>query len=103
MRQQDPERVLKDIGRRVAEIRSSYGMTQDRFAEEILGVSLKYLQAIEAGRENLSVTSLVKLANLIRVQVNDLFARPATREVRRGRPPASSKKSASRRTRRPSS
>lgn len=62
-------------------------MTQERFAEEVLGMSLKYLQAVEAGRENLSVISLVKLANLVRVRVSDLFNPPATREVRRGRPP----------------
>lgn len=87
MRQQDPKRVLKDIGRRVAEIRGAHGMTQERFAEEVLGVSLKYLQAVEAGRENLSVTSLVKLANLVRVRVTELFLPPASREVRLGRPP----------------
>ena len=86
MRRQDPERVLKDIGRRVAEIRTAYEMTQERFAEEVLGMSLKYLQAVEAGRENMSVASLVKLANLVRVPVADLLSPPTTRVVRRGRP-----------------
>ena len=86
MRRQEPERVLKDIGRRVAEIRTGHGMTQERFAEEVLAVSLKYLQAVEAGRENLTVVSLVKLANLARVRVADLFTAPATRAIRRGRP-----------------
>lgn len=61
-------------------------MTQEQFAEDVLGVSLKYLQAVEAGRENLTVTSLVKLANLVRVPVADLFKAPLSREVRRGRP-----------------
>jgi transcriptional regulator with XRE-family HTH domain len=87
VRRQDPERVLKDIGRRVAEIRAEHEMTQERFAEEVLGVSLKYLQAVEAGRENLSVASLVKLSNLARVRVAELFSPPATRKVRRGREP----------------
>jgi transcriptional regulator with XRE-family HTH domain len=87
VRRQDPERVLKDIGRRVAEIRCTHGMTQERFAEEVLGMSLKYLQAVEAGRENLTVASLVKLANLVRIPVAELFVPPKTRAVKRGRPP----------------
>lgn len=90
MRRQDPERVLRDIGRRVAEVRAEHDMTQERFAEDVLGVSLKYLQAVEAGRENLTVASLVKLANLAGVRVADLFTSPVTREVRRGRPRKSS-------------
>lgn len=91
MRQQNPERVLKDVGRRVAELRRKVGMTQQRFAEDVLGMSLKYLQAVEAGRENLSVLSLVKLANLMGVPTIDLFAPPTTREVKRGRPPLAAK------------
>lgn len=83
---QDPEQVLRDIGRRVAELRMKQGMTQERFAEAVLGVSLKYLQAVEAGRENLTVISLVKLANLANANVAELFTPPASREIRRGRP-----------------
>lgn len=63
------------------------GMTQEQFAENVLGVSLKYLQRIEGGSENLTLISLVKLANTIRVEVAELFSTPATREVRTGRPP----------------
>lgn len=95
VRRQDPERVLRDIGRRVAEIRRRHEMTQERFAEEILTVSLKYLQAIEAGRENLTVASLVKLANLVRVPIAELFAPPETRVVRKGRPRAGARKTSS--------
>ena len=83
---QEPDRVLKDIGRRIAEIRSARGLTQEAFAEQILGVSLKYVQAIESGRENLGVASLVNLANRVGVRVIDLFAAPASRAVARGRP-----------------
>ncbi len=82
-------RVLKDIGRRIAEARTERGMTQETFAEEVLGVSLKYLQHLEAGRENLTVGSLVALAERIGCALTDLFAPPRSREVRRGRPPRS--------------
>ncbi len=80
-------RVLKDLGRRIAEARTDRGLTQEAFAEEVLGVSLKYLQHLEAGRENLTVASLVSLAARIGCGVPDLFAPPRSRQVRRGRPP----------------
>ena len=85
--EQDPKRVLQDIGRCVAEIRAKTGLTQERFAENVLGVSLKYLQRVEAGRENLTVESLVALANKVQARVALLFEEPANREVKRGRPP----------------
>ncbi len=86
MRREDPKRVLKNVGRRIAEIRVARELTQERFAETVLGVSLKYAQAIEAGRENLTVESLVKIAVKLRVPVASLFERPASTRVRRGRP-----------------
>ena len=64
----------------------SRGMTQEQFAEKVLRVSLKYAQAVEAGRENLTVESLVKLANKLRLPVARLFEAPETRQVRPGRP-----------------
>jgi transcriptional regulator with XRE-family HTH domain len=79
--------VLRDVGRRVAEIRIARGMTQEQFAEQVLGVSLKYCQAVEAGRENLTIVSLVRLANKVRAPVSRLFDPPASRKVRPGRPP----------------
>lgn len=62
-------------------------MTQEQFAERVLGVSLKYLQRMEAGRANLTVESLVALANKTHIRVAQLFEAPTAREVRRGRPP----------------
>jgi transcriptional regulator with XRE-family HTH domain len=70
----------------VAEIRIARGMTQEQFAEQVLRVSLKYCQAVEGGRENLTVMSLVRLANKIHVPVARLFDAPTTRRARPGRP-----------------
>jgi len=56
--------LLREIGRRVASIRRERGWTQDRLATE-LAVSVKYVQRIEGGRENLTVRSLVKLADAL--------------------------------------
>jgi len=84
----DPDELIRDIGRRVAELRADLGLTQAELAERA-GDSIKYLQRIEGGLENLTIRSLVKLAGLLDVEVIDLFAPPESREVRRGRPPSS--------------
>ena len=81
----DPERVLRDVGRRIAELRAGRGLTQERLAE-LANFTVQYLQRVEAGRENLTVRSLAALAGLVGAQVADLFAAPANREVRPGRP-----------------
>jgi transcriptional regulator with XRE-family HTH domain len=77
--------VLRDLGRRVAELRAGRGMTQDQLSAK-LDVYVQYLQRVERGAENLTVASLVRLADLLEAHVADLFAAPASRTVRPGRP-----------------
>lgn len=78
--------VLRDIGRRIAEIRRLRGLTQEQLAE-VLEMSPKFLQRLEAGSENMGVLSLVQMATALECQLVDLFATPSSREIRRGRPP----------------
>ncbi len=81
-----PADVLRDVGRRVAEIREERGMTQEALSER-LGVNMPYLQRIEAGRENLTIRSLVHLAVALGVRVVALFDAPKDRTPRKaGRP-----------------
>jgi ribosome-binding protein aMBF1 (putative translation factor) len=84
-RKQESERVLKDLGRRVAELRDAKRLTQERFAARA-GWSTRYQQYVEAGRANLSVAGLVNLANLLGVETRDLLAVPASRPAPTGRP-----------------
>lgn len=85
MRSADPDRVVLDVGRRIAEGRVARQLTQEELAEE-LGLNIKYLQRIERG-QNLSIRSLVQIANVLRLSVADLFAPPTSRRRRVGRPP----------------
>ncbi len=87
MRPADPRHVLRDLGRRIAELRKAGGLTQAELAE-LADVSVKYVQRVEAGRENLTVRSLVWLANLLGTATPGLFKLPRSRKVRTGRPPA---------------
>jgi transcriptional regulator with XRE-family HTH domain len=86
MSRTSPEQVRKDLGRRVSEIRRAKGLTQAQLAETS-NVSTPYLARVEAGRENLTLDSVTRLANLLEVPVLHLFLPPADRSVRKGRPP----------------
>jgi len=79
------ERVLRDLGRKVAELRRRGALTQEQLAEA-LDVTVQYLQRVEAGRENLTVRSLVRLGQHLGVGPGELFGTPLTRKSRPGRP-----------------
>lgn len=80
----DPDRLLKNLGRRIAEVRVERRLTQEQMAEE-LHISIKYLQRLERGR-NMSLTTLVGIANKLRVGLGDLLLTTATSKVKVGRP-----------------
>ena len=85
----DPDRVIANVGRRVGELRSALGWTQQEMADRA-EITIKYVQRVEAGEENLTLRSLVRFANLLGVSVNDLFSRPRSARPSRGRPPQQS-------------
>ncbi len=82
----EPDLLLADLGRRIAELRAELGLTQEQLAER-LEVSPRYVQMVEAGDENLTVKSLARLADELGVAVQQLFDEPKSRDVRVGRPP----------------
>lgn len=85
MRKADPDKVVKDIGRRLAELRAERGWTQEQFAVR-LGVTAGYVGRLERGTQSFTVHRLVWLANHLGVAAADLFVAPKCREVRTGRP-----------------
>jgi transcriptional regulator with XRE-family HTH domain len=85
MRPVDHARVLQGIGRRIAEVRRDRAETQEEFAEG-LEVSVRYIQFVEGGKENLTVETLVKFANFLRVPVIELFTPPTRPKAGPGRP-----------------
>jgi transcriptional regulator with XRE-family HTH domain len=59
-------KLLRGVGRRVVELRTERGLTQEELAAR-LRMSDRYLRRIEAGEINLTVTSLAKLAGALGV------------------------------------
>jgi transcriptional regulator with XRE-family HTH domain len=79
-------RILKDFGRRVAELRKARGWRQVDLAQA-MGCSPNYVQDVERGEENLTILSLADLAGVLGVEPEALLDEPQSSEPRRpGRP-----------------
>lgn len=74
-----------EIGRRVAELREEIGATQAELAER-LGMDVANYQRIEHGRTNLTLRTLVRLAEALEVEPREILAPPSRGRQRRGRP-----------------
>jgi len=75
------------FGRRVAELRREAGRTQSTLAERA-GVTVRYVQAVEAGDHNPRLTTLLALARGLDVAPAELFVPPTNpAPAGRGRPP----------------
>lgn len=85
MADEDPDGIVRDVARRISEIRLGLGLTQESAAER-LGMSLKGYQRIERGLQNLTLKRLARVAAMLAVRPMDLLSVPASREVRLGRP-----------------
>lgn len=85
VKRQDPDQLLRNVGLRLVELRTKRGWTREAFAER-LGVSVRYVARLEAGRQNLTVHRLAWLADHLRVRVVDLFAVPGIQAIAVGRP-----------------
>lgn len=84
MARNDYKKTLKNIGRKIGELRAKKGFTQSQFAEKT-GLSHIWLQQIEAGKEA-SIKALVEIANALDQDFLDLFKKPSTPKPSRGRP-----------------
>jgi transcriptional regulator with XRE-family HTH domain len=60
------------LARNVRRLREKTGWTQEQAADAV-GIAPRHYQKIEAGDVNVTVATLVRLANAFRVTVKDLF------------------------------
>lgn len=77
---EDPEEVIRQIGRKIAEFRKARGLTQRRLAEE-LGVAVTWISHLETKGSNLEVKTVVKIANALGVAARELW-QPTTKSAR---------------------
>ncbi len=63
---------LVDFGQRVREIRKDKGLSQEAFAD-LAGVDRSYMGQIERGEQNLSLIKIYKIAEVLDVEIHELF------------------------------
>jgi transcriptional regulator with XRE-family HTH domain len=85
----DPDRVVAQLGKRIAELRLTRGMSQGALAEKIRSTP-QWISQLERGTRSPTVHTLCKIANALDVSLADLFVapRPSTRTGRGRTPPA---------------
>ena len=81
----DSERFLDAVGRRIAELRERAHLTQAAVAERV-GTTVSNYQRIEHGLQNMTLTTLLRIARAIGVAPMQLLAPTRRVRPRRGRP-----------------
>lgn len=71
MREELPE-LIEVVARRIKALRQARGLTQDAVAEA-LGIAVKNVQRLEAGRQNLTLKTLVHVADVLDVEPHELL------------------------------
>lgn len=71
MRETLPE-LVEVVGRRIKALRQARGLTQDAVAEA-LGIAVKNVQRLEAGRQNLTLKTLAHVADVLDVEAYELL------------------------------
>lgn len=64
--------IEKELGKRIAELRKTNGLTQEALAEKC-GYSVEFISLVERGLNAPSVAGLAKIAKALKVEVKDIF------------------------------
>jgi len=67
------EEFLTKIGKNIQKIRKEKGLTQENLDEGDFAIPVRTLQDIEAGKGNVTVKSLFKIAKQLKVKPKDLL------------------------------
>lgn len=65
--------ITKVLGERIRKLRNKIGLSQEKFALSI-GMDRTYFASVEAGRRNISICNIEKIANGLGVSLSELFA-----------------------------
>ena len=66
------ENIIYEVGNNIKTIRKSKGLTQAQLAEKI-NVDSKYISRLETGSSTASLSTILKLANVLDVETKTLF------------------------------
>ena len=64
--------IVKLLGLRIKELRTQLGLSQEKFALSI-GMDRTYFASVEAGKRNISLYNIKKIADGFGISVSELF------------------------------
>lgn len=64
--------VTKQLGARIQDLRKQMGLSQEKFAMKI-EMDRTYYASVEAGKRNISVRNIKKIADGLGVSISELF------------------------------
>ena len=64
--------IQAKLGARIRELRLATGLSQEKFALKI-GMDRTYFSSVEAGKRNISIVNLEKIANGLDLTLSELF------------------------------
>lgn len=64
--------IQQELGKRIRELRKAKGFSQESFARKS-GIDRTYIASVEAGKRNISIDNIKKIADALNVTLNDLF------------------------------
>jgi len=64
--------LLNDFGQRLKELRHQTGLSQEKFALKI-GMDRTYYASVEAGKRNISLQNIQKIADGFGLSLSELF------------------------------
>lgn len=65
--------ITRELGKRIREFRIKTGLSQEKFALSI-GMDRTYFASVEAGRRNISICNIKKIADGLGISLSELFA-----------------------------
>ncbi|MEK6590958.1 MAG: helix-turn-helix transcriptional regulator [Nitrospinota bacterium] len=72
------DNIRKILGKRIRLLRESKGFTQEELGEKA-GLSYKFVGEVERGEVNISLDSLIGIADALNVKINDIF--PSEKDI----------------------
>ena len=64
--------ITKELGIRIRELRNQHGISQEKFALRI-EMDRTYFASVEAGKSNISICNIKKIADGLNVSLSELF------------------------------
>lgn len=65
--------ITEDLGKRIRKLRQQTGLSQEKFTLKI-GMDRTHFASVEAGKRNIAIVNIKKIADGLDVSLSELFA-----------------------------